>query len=86
MSDVRDLVTVRALEWEAEDDGEFIAVSAVGWYHIGYPASAWNLTMPCGKVPSFGDDLESAKALAQADYEARVYAALAPRDAPPVSG
>lgn len=67
---------VKPLEWTAEDNGEFIAVSAVGWYHIGFPARSWNLTMPSGEVPSFGDDLEAAKAAAQADYSARILSAL----------
>ena len=30
------VVRVRALKWSAEPNGDFIAVSAVGWYHIGY--------------------------------------------------
>lgn len=76
-------VRVKSLEWSSEPNGEFIAESAVGWYHIGYPAQSWNLTMPSGEVPSFGDDLQAAKAAAQADYERRILAAIFPPVARP---
>lgn len=68
-------VSVKALEWNAEANGDFIAQSAVGWYHIGFPARSWNLTTPSGDVPSF-EILEYAKAAAQRDYEARILSAL----------
>lgn len=73
-------VKVKALEWQHEDDGEYIAQSETGWYHIGRPASFWNLTIPSGGVPSF-ETLEAAKAAAQADYERRILSALVPADA-----
>jgi hypothetical protein len=66
---------VKPLDWSDEGNGEFIAVSAVGWYHIGLPALTWNLTLPSGRIPSF-HDLEAAKAAAQADYEARIRGAI----------
>lgn len=66
---------VKPLEWDAEENGDFIAVSAVGWFHIGRSVSSWNLTMPSGKVASFAT-LDEAKAAAQADYEARILSAL----------
>lgn len=68
-------VIVKALEWNAEANGDFIAQSAVGWYHIGFPARSWNLTTPSGDVPSF-EILEYAKAAAQADYETRILSAI----------
>jgi hypothetical protein len=71
-------VKVKPLVWSAEDNGEFIAVAEVGWYHIGRPASSWNLTTPFGDVLSFWDDLDAAKAAAQADYESRILAAIVP--------
>ncbi len=68
-------VAVKALEWSDEDNGDFIAQSIVGWYHIGLPHLTWNLMTPNGDVPSF-NTLKEAKAAAQADYEARVSSAL----------
>jgi len=68
-------VAVKALEWSDEDNGDFIAQSIVGWYHIGLPHLTWNLMTPNGDVQSF-NTLKEAKAAAQADYEARVSSAL----------
>lgn len=68
-------VAVKAFEWSDEDNGDFIAQSIVGWYHIGLPHLTWNLMTPNGDVPSF-NTLKEAKAAAQADYEARVSSAL----------
>jgi hypothetical protein len=73
-------VKVKPLEWTQEDNGDVIAESVAGWYHIGLPHETWSLTTPQGDVLSF-DGLEAAKAAAQADYEARIRAALAPSDA-----
>lgn len=67
---------VKPLEWSEEEGGEFIAQSPVGWFHIGMPASSWNLTTPQGEVLSHGS-LEAAKAAAFADYERRILSALA---------
>lgn len=68
-------VAVKALEWSDEDNGDFIAQSIVGWYHIGLPHLTWNLMTPNGDVQSF-NTLKEAKAAAQADYEARIRSAL----------
>ncbi|WGG61825.1 hypothetical protein [Brucella intermedia] len=68
---------VTALKWHQEDNGDFIAESVVGWYHIGLPHRMWNLTKPNGEVLSFWT-LDETKAAAQADYEARILSALEP--------
>ncbi|MBA8846220.1 putative nucleic acid-binding Zn-ribbon protein [Ochrobactrum sp. RH1CCR137] len=68
-------VGVKKLEWRQEENGDYIAESVIGWYHIGLPHRMWNLTKPNGEVPSFWM-LEDAKDAAQADYEARVKSAI----------
>ncbi|MFK4060774.1 hypothetical protein [Brucella anthropi] len=68
---------VTALKWHQEDNGDFIAESVVGWYHIGLPHRMWNLTKPTGEVLSFWT-LDETKAAAQADFEARILSALEP--------
>lgn len=70
-------VGVKELEWRQEDNGDFIAESIVGWYHIGLPHRMWNLTKPIGEVFSFWT-LDEARASAQADYDARILSALEP--------
>lgn len=64
-------VGVKKLEWDREDNGEFIAISVGGWYHIGLPHRTWNLSTPQGNVFSF-ETLEAAKEAAQAHYDARI--------------
>lgn len=66
---------VKALEWSAEDNGEYIAVSVIGWFHIGRPSSYWNLTTPHGVVSSY-ETLEAAKAAAQSDFASRIRSCL----------
>ncbi|MEN3144789.1 hypothetical protein ABDF71_22625 [Ochrobactrum sp. WV_118_8] len=70
-------VGVKELEWRQEENGDFIAESIVGWYHIGLPHRMWNLTKPIGEVFSFWT-LDEARASAQADYDARILSALEP--------
>lgn len=73
-------VGVKELEWRQEENGDFIAESIVGWYHIGLPHRMWNLTKPIGEVFSFWT-LDEARASAQADYDARILSALEPSTA-----
>lgn len=78
MTDIKTLVSVKALEWTAEDNGDFIAQSIVGWYHVGMPTWCWSLSTPDGSVFSSFHTHTDAQAAAQADYEARVLSSLSP--------
>lgn len=68
-------ITVRALEWSDEAGGEYIAQSVIGSFHIGRPASYWNLTTPHGVVSSY-ETLDEAKSAAQSYFESRIRSCL----------
>lgn len=83
---------VKALEWEPSVIGKpwHSAKSPWGFYYAQWDdeTQAWFASLEMGEVeapiilsPSDVPSLEAAKAAAQADYEARILAALAPTDA-----
>lgn len=70
-------VAVKALEWEAREDGSHCGTSAIGRYHV-FPGTgfSYDLCGPVGGRLSTHKRLSEAKAAAQADYEARIRSAL----------
>ena len=93
MSDaLRKLVTVKPLEWE---DFEGLGAKASGFYQANYLIQKWSgesryevaMSYPGYQTgydgPRWHPTLDAAKAAAQADYTARVRAALIPRPAEP---
>ena len=73
---------VKPLWWRG-DSSHFFAFCQLGEYHISLstladPPGRYRLRLPFGAVQYF-DTLEAAKAAAQADYEARILAALTPQ-------
>ncbi len=68
-------VQVKPLVWSDEGNDQFIAQTVIGWYHVGLSNGRWAMM-----GPNIGDtrlsSLNDAKAAAQADYEARIRAAL----------
>lgn len=83
LSGMAEPVKVKPLEWSDEGNGEFIAQSVVGSYHISLPASFWSALAPDGEILSGFHTHTEAQAAAQADYERRILSALA---TPPASG
>ena len=73
----------------SEHNGGYVAVSPLGDYEIGMGFGSdcyyWSATDPMlNEIGSF-EDPNYAKSAAQADYEARILAALEPVDADPLS-
>jgi len=92
MSDaLRKLVTVKPLEWE---DFEGLGAKASGFYQANYLIQKWSgesryevaMSYPGYQTgydgPRWHPTLDAAKAAAQADYEARIFAALIPTPHP----
>lgn len=85
-------VSVKPLEWVERDDiqGLFNAESTIGWWYNvqaidgGFRYEGGPPAVPA--APQMFPSLEAAKAAAQADYEQRILAALAPAPAAPVKG
>ena len=79
---------VKRLEWHNFDAWTHWAEGACGTYHVEERNGYWQVELRVGGlvhgVTETGDttpeDLEAAKAAAQADYEARILAALAPTE------
>jgi hypothetical protein len=87
MDDVRKLVKVKPLEWYASTDipGLHNAESPICWWYNVHELNDGRFkyegdpcALPQNVQPSAHPTLEAAKAAAQADYEARIYAALTP--------
>lgn len=82
---------VKRLEWHNFDAWTHWAEGACGTYHVEERNGYWQVELRVGGlvhgVTQTDDttpaDLDAAKAAAQADYEARILAALAPTDAAP---
>jgi len=73
---------VKPMEWHHDTDEpeDFSALSAVGWYCIesthGNDNYRWTVSVVGGELVGVYDDPDIAKAAAQADYSARILAAL----------
>ena len=70
---------VKPLVWQNFDAWTFWAESAVGTYHVDARNGFWvtkNEYQNASRIVYEIDDLETAKAAAQADYEARIRSAL----------
>ncbi len=75
-------VGVKKLEWRKYRNGDAEAVTPFGEIYTAYVNGYWRITRN-GKAGKFikatgGDDVDAAKAGAQADYEARILSALEP--------
>ncbi|MGV1787320.1 MULTISPECIES: hypothetical protein [Agrobacterium] len=70
-------VAVKALEWDAREDGSHCGTSSIGHYHV-FPGTgfSYDLCGPVGGRLSTHKRLSEAKAAAQADYATRIRSAL----------
>jgi len=73
---------VKPLEWAKYRNGDADADTPFGEIYTAYAGGAWRITrgMKAGKFVQAGEDLEAAKAGAQADYERRVMSCLVARE------
>lgn len=69
---------VKALEWGKYRNGDADAVTPFGEIYTAYASGHWRVTKngKAGKFIQAGNDVESAKAAAQSDYERRILSAL----------
>ncbi|WP_266030351.1 hypothetical protein [Brucella intermedia] len=79
-------VGVKKLEWRKYRNGDAEAVTPFGEIYTAYVNGYWRITRN-GKAGKFikatgGEDVDAAKAGAQADYSARILSALEPSAAP----
>ncbi|PWJ81533.1 hypothetical protein C7441_11065 [Pseudaminobacter salicylatoxidans] len=67
-------VQVEPLDWGKYRNGDADAVTLFGEIYTAYAGGAWRVTRngKAGKFSQAGDDLEAAKAAAQADYDQRI--------------
>lgn len=70
-------VAVKALEWDAREDGSHCGTSSIGHYHVFLGTGfSYDLCGPVGGRLSTHKRLSEAKAAAQADYATRIRSAL----------
>lgn len=75
---------VEQLKWGKYRNGDADAVTLFGEIYTAYAGGSWRVTRngKAGKFIQAGDDLDAAKAAAQADYERHIRSALVPAPRP----